>query len=437
MKLLVALAALAALGCAPAQETAAPAAAGPGAEAGGILLVGNKSENSLSFIDLATGRELGRAATGPMPHEIAVSPDGRQAAVVAYGGRTIDIFDIAGRARLRTIDLSPNQGPHGIAWLADGRILVTTERSRSLTIVDTARGDAVSAIATGEEGTHMVAVSPDRRLAFTANIQAGTVSVIDLAAGRLIRNFTVSGEPEAIALTPDGRTLWVGDLEGSRVQAFDANALAAPDESRFRPTVQIDVTVADGSTDEVARAVLRPLVMRLSPPQMTGARSVAFTGARTGRGRFIAYFAPGTGLAEARRLVEAGISREAGAFPAGRTEIALRFAGDRPLAVLDTGPVPIRAAASPDGRWIVTSNFGDGSLTLIDARHREAVRTIRVSGAREAGQVTILFAADGRLLYAAETGRDQVAEIELESGTVRRRLTAGAQGDGLAIAPAR
>ncbi len=55
--------------------------------AAGTLLIGNKGEDTLSFVDLATGRELGRVATGKAPHEIAVSPDGRQAAVVAYGGR--------------------------------------------------------------------------------------------------------------------------------------------------------------------------------------------------------------------------------------------------------------------------------------------------------------------------------------------------------------
>ena len=65
---------------------------------GATLLVGNKGEDTLSFIDLAGGAERGRAATGRMPHEIALSPDGRQAAVVAYGGSTIDLFDIASRA---------------------------------------------------------------------------------------------------------------------------------------------------------------------------------------------------------------------------------------------------------------------------------------------------------------------------------------------------
>lgn len=323
MKITALLAAMLLAQAAP--EEAAPAPSG-------TLLVGNKGENSLSFIDLATGRELGRSPTGPMPHEIAVSPNARQAAVVAYGGRSIDIFDIATRQRVREIDLSPNEGPHGIVWLPDGRIIATTERSRSLTIVDPRRG--VSAIATDQQGTHMVAVSPDGRRAYTANIGSGTVSVLDLAAGAKLRDIVVGGRPEAIALSPDGRTLWVGDNQGARVLAFDT-----------------------GSFERLA-------------------------------------------------------------------EVA-------------TGAVPIRVAVSPDGRWAVTSNAGAGTLTVIDTGTRRVARTISVSGDPQAAQVTILFSPDGRLLYAAETGRDQVAEVELASGRVLRRLPAGRNGDGLAIVPAR
>ena len=86
----------------------AQAPAPAGAATGPILLIGNKGEDTLSFVDLGTGEELGRQPTGRMPHEIAISPDGRQAAVVAYGARGIDIFDIASRTKLKTIDLSPN-----------------------------------------------------------------------------------------------------------------------------------------------------------------------------------------------------------------------------------------------------------------------------------------------------------------------------------------
>lgn len=321
MKLLLLIAAL--LGAEPEEAGRA-----------GTLLVGNKGEDSVSFVDLATGRELGRAATGRMPHEIAVSPDGRQAAVVAYGGNSIDIFDVASRTRVRQIDLGANAGPHGIAWLPDNRILATTERARTLAVVDLSGDEPkVSAIETGQAGTHMVAVSPDLKRAYTANIGSGTVSVLDLDTGKKLRDLLVGGKPEGIALSPNGRILWVGDNDGARVVAFD-----------------------------------------------TG-----------------------------------GFER---------------------LAELSTGPVPIRVAVSPDGKWVVTSNAAAGTLTLIDAAKRRVARTISVSGAQEAVQVTILFSADGRRLYAAETGRNQVAEVDLASGRVLRRLPAGKQGDGLAIAPA-
>jgi YVTN family beta-propeller protein len=298
---------------------------------GAVLLVGNKGEDTVSFIDLATGREVGRSPTGKAPHEIAISPDGTQAAVVAYGDKSIDLFDVATRAKLETIDLSPNEGPHGIAWLSDGRIVVTTERSQSVAVVDPVAGKLLSSIKTSQQGTHMVAVTSDRTTAYTANIGSGTVSVIDLIAGRTLRHIPVGGRPEGIALSRDELVLWVGDLEGSRVQAFD-------------------------------------------------------------------------------------------------------IATYEKLTVVKSGGVPIRVAASPDGRWIVTSNLAAGSLTLIDAVKREKVRDITVSGDEKAGQVTIHFSRDGKRIYAAETGANAVAEVDLASGKVLRRLAAGANGDGLAIA---
>jgi YVTN family beta-propeller protein len=312
--------------CAQAEQ---PQAAPPGP----VLLVGNKGEDTLSFVDLTSGQELGRQPTGKAPHEIAISPDGKTAAVVAYGDRTVDLFDVASRAKLKTIDLAPNNGPHGIVWLKDGRLVVTTERSKSLAVVDPAAGRVVASIPTDQEATHMVAVSSDGRIAYTANIRSGTVSVVDLKQGKKLRDIAVGGEPEGIALSKEEQVLWVADLKGARVQAFDAESL-----------------------DKIG-------------------------------------------------------------------EVA-------------TGPVPIRVAASPDGRWIVTSNVGDGSLTLIDAASRKKIRDISITGTQEAGQVTILFGQDGKL-YAAETGRNTVAEIDLATGKVLRRLPAGTNGDGLAIAPAR
>lgn len=294
------------------------------------LLVGNKGEDSLSLIALDSGIELARLPTGKMPHEIAVSPDGAQAAVVAYGGTTIDIFDVAKRAKAKTIDLSPNQRPHGLVWLADGRLVATAEASQSVAVV--APDGTVTSIATGQQGTHMIVVAPDHRTAYTANIASGTVSIIDLDDAKKLRDLPVGGKPEGLALAKGGRELWVGDLEAPRVSVWDTAT-----------GVKIDEKAVD--------------------------------------------------------------------------------------------PVAIRVLASPDGKLIATSNIGAGTISLFDTETRAPVRTIQVSEGDAARQVTLLFSADSKRLYAAETGVDKVAEIDVASGKVLRRIAGGKNGDGLAIAP--
>jgi YVTN family beta-propeller protein len=101
---------------------------------------------------------------------------------------------------------------------------------------------------------------------------------------------------------------------------------------------------------------------------------------------------------------------------------------------IEIEPVAIRLAVSPDGKKVVSSNVLAGTISVIDAASRKVERTIMVSGEQAAGQVTLLFSPDGSKLYAAETGRDKVAEIDFATGSVIRRLEAGKNGDGLAIA---
>lgn len=300
------------------------------AQTGSLLLVGNKGEDTVSFIDLDSGEELARVPTSHgWPHEIAPSPDGSQAAVVNYQDHHIDIFDLESRAIVETIDLGEHTRPHGIMWLSDDRIIASTEGNQS--IVEVSADRDVTGIKTNEDGTHMVVVSPDGRLAYTANLGAGTISLIDLETDRLVKTVRAGAGTEGIDLTPDGKELWISNRAANTVIVYDAETLDS-------------------------------------------------------------------------------------------------------LTKLTVGKFPLRLAISPDGQYAVTSNLMDGSLSVIDVDTRTLVRTIEVgSDGPVTAQVTILFSNDGQKIYVAETGTDTVAEVDFESGQLLRRLSAGRQGDGLAI----
>src|SRR5688572_32309556 len=94
---------------------------------GGTLLVANRTGGSISLFDLTTGVEMARVPIGPaIPHEVAVSPDGRLALTGEYGpndapGQHVVIIDVAEGRRVGRIDLGPKSRPHSLVFLRDGR----------------------------------------------------------------------------------------------------------------------------------------------------------------------------------------------------------------------------------------------------------------------------------------------------------------------------
>jgi len=178
------------------------------------LLVVRKSDAAIDLIDPGSGARLASVSLGYAPHEISVSPDGRLAAVSNYGSReqpgsTLSIVDLEQPRELRRIDLAPHTRPHGVAWFAPDRIAVTTEGSKHLLVIEPESGRIVSAIATDQDVSHMVVVDAGGQRAYVTNIGSGTTTALDLAAGRKLTDLATGAGSEALALTPDGRELWV------------------------------------------------------------------------------------------------------------------------------------------------------------------------------------------------------------------------------------
>ncbi|MEX0645525.1 MAG: cytochrome D1 domain-containing protein, partial [Parvularculaceae bacterium] len=195
------------------------------------LVVGNKVEHTASFIDLVSGEERARPATGRAPHEIAVSPDGKTAVLVSYrelgyDGNALHVFDVATATKTAEISLGDHIGPHGLKWIpGTTRVIATTEVTKDVVIVDIAARKVVGSVKTDQDGSHMVALSKDARRAFIANIGAGSFTVVDLETMTKVKDVTAGEGTEAIAVSPDGALVWVGNNDSRSVMIFDAASL--------------------------------------------------------------------------------------------------------------------------------------------------------------------------------------------------------------------
>lgn len=196
----------------------------------GTLLVGNKAEATLSLVDVGadgTGEVVATVPTGAGPHEVVVSPDGKTAVVSDYGqqepGNTLTVVDVAKAKVVRTIDLGDHRRPHGMAFLDGRRLAVTTEGSKSVIVVDVAAGKVLSAVPTGQEVSHMLALAGDR--AYVANIGSGSMTVLDLAEQRKVGDIATGEGAEGIAVRADGRHVWVTNRGADDVALVDAETL--------------------------------------------------------------------------------------------------------------------------------------------------------------------------------------------------------------------
>lgn len=263
------------------------------------LLVVRKTDDAVDFIDPGSGLRLASVMLGHAPHEVSVSPDGRRAAVSNYGtrerpGSTLSIVDLEQPRELQRVDLTPHTRPHGVAWFAPDRIAVTTEGSRHLVLVDPEAGRVVGAIETGQEVSHMVAVSANATRAYVTNIGSGTTTALAIDTGRKLGDIATGAGSEALALTPDGRELWVAARAVGQLAVVDTTTLEVVARLPL-PGIPIRIAITpDGATALVTCAGSGELVaydvttrttrgkVRVDVPLVPGAERRPFAGLAPG-----------------------------------------------------------------------------------------------------------------------------------------------------------
>ncbi len=189
-----------------------------------VLLVCNKHDDTMSFVDPVGLTVLATIPVGPNPHEIVVTPDNRTAYLSNYRppGNTISVIDLRKRKHVGQIGTGELTRIHGAAMASDGRHAYFTAGQTGYVVeIDTKTNAVTRGIPTHGDISHMVLASADGERLYTANIETRNVSVLSTSDARLIKRIPCGRGVEGIAFTPDGLGMWALNQEAGTISVIE------------------------------------------------------------------------------------------------------------------------------------------------------------------------------------------------------------------------
>ena len=232
--------------------------AGSAAQAGGIAIVINSGDATLSMLDATSGAELRRVPVLREPHHVALSPDGRELLVGDAGGNEMLFLDPQSGAIRRRM---PIADPYHLGFSPNAKWLVVTGLARNqVDVYDAASMTLVKRYPAKSMPSHL-AFSPDSQTLYVtlqgtnqlaaydmrtqallwsnevgstpagviwhrgkllvANMGSDHFAVVDPADGHVERRIRTGRGSHQLFLSPDKKTLWVNNRVDGTTVALD------------------------------------------------------------------------------------------------------------------------------------------------------------------------------------------------------------------------
>ena len=254
--------------------------------------------------------------------------------------------------------------PHQVAVSEDRMKMITSNTAdNTITITDLETLSPAGTIELGHEPEHME-IGPDGDIVAIGNIGAGTVSLVSLETDSELARVDGLYEPHNMTFSRSGDLLYVGNLGADVVSVIDVARAEVIDE------IQVGTPQATASEG--------------SPDTYQGIINVTST--IDGRFGFAAY-----GEGDAMAVIDLD-NRET-------------------IKTLEVGDLPWRAYATADGRYMITPNNGDETVSIVSTAHLEEVA--RLPGAADmTGVNTGMFDSTA---FVISRGDDKLVTLDLRT----------------------
>ncbi len=288
--------------------------------------------------------------------EVKVSDPTSVVMIVNRDSNDIAFMDIKTRKMVGKTFLGNNVNPHMVMMSPDGRYVVTGgTRANKAYIIDARTLELVKVVPVDIAPEHL-SFSPDGRWYYQGNPQGDSISVIDMVSLTKIKTVPGFKEPLNVTFLPDGSKAYVGN--------YGAHWVGVIDVRRHELLKKIQIAEMPG-------------VAKLDPAKYLGDIKGINIAAATNDGRYL-YAADG----------DLGV--------VGKIDPR----EDRIVKVIRVGQNPWRIYMSHDGKYAITPNNGDQTISIID------LQTDKVAATLEAGadMTGVNFAAGKAFVISSTSG---------------------------------
>jgi YVTN family beta-propeller protein len=265
--------------------------------------------------------------------------------------------------------------PHGVGFSPDGkRAYITCESESTLWATDTKTGKLIAKAPLSGHPNNL-SVSNDGKYAFVGiAVAPGAVDVVDTATMKLAKSIPVKGAVHNTYVTPDGKFVVAGSIAGKMITVIDEKTQAVawelPVENGVRP-MAFD-KAADGSTAHIYAQLSNLhgfIVVDFKTHQVT--QKVTLPDQPVNGKAESAAPSHGMAVSPDGKTMWVNSSIASGIFEYSLPDLKV-------LGYVPTGKVPDWLTFTPDGKTVYVANSGVNMVSAVDTATRKAIAQIPV-----------------------------------------------------------
>jgi YVTN family beta-propeller protein len=186
-----------------------------------------KGPSNIVAFDLKTRTIITRIPVAINPYQLVLTANGRTLFVSNWGSESVSVIDTATNRVVRTLKVGIN--PNDMKLSTDGRLFVACSNDNTVYVIDTRSQQVMERLSTtltplAPEGStpDSLALDDMHKILYVANADNNSVAVVRIGnrAQSKVAGFIPTGwYPSALALTHQGRELYIGNSKGEEGHA--------------------------------------------------------------------------------------------------------------------------------------------------------------------------------------------------------------------------